>query len=216
MKVMIINDDSLQCEAIKLIACQNGSSQVSSVACSSEAPTISRTIQPDIIVLGFQMEVTSHLKLIDQLIMSCAGADLIQVLPDVGAPDLATLMTRRISAILHVADACGYLPACMKYKKNTIFLSPRFLQLAGVEPNKIHPICGLSQIEMRIASLVLQGYSNKCIADMVMRSQHTIEDYRKRIKEKLGIAGGKNALISYLAPFTRWLVLSSTVNKIHY
>lgn len=213
---MIVNSDSLQCEAIKLIACQNGCSQVCATSCNGDALEIGRNVQPDIIVLGFQMEVTLHVKLIDELTNICSNADLIQVLPDVESPDLATIMTRPISAILHVSDASGYLPTCIQYKKHEIFLSPRFLQLAGAEPNKIHPIYSLSHIELRIASLVLQGYGNKCIAEMMGRSQHTIEDYRKRIKEKLGITGGKNALITYLAPFTRWLVLASSVKKIHY
>jgi DNA-binding NarL/FixJ family response regulator len=216
MKVMIVNNDSLQCEAIRTIACQSGCSQVNAISCGSDALAISRSIQPDIIVLGFHTEVSLHVKLLDELINSCAHADLIQLLPDVDSPNLATLMTRQISAILHVSDASGYLPSCLQCQQTKVFLSPRFSQLAGAEPNCTHPIYSLSHSELRIASLVLQGYSNKCIADLMVRSQHTIEDYRKRIKEKLGITGGKNALISYLAPFTRWLILTSSVNKVHY
>lgn len=56
----------------------------------------------------------------------------------------------------------------------------------------------LSAAEWEVAIRILKGHSTRQIADYLFRSTETIQNHRKNIRHKLGVRGGKLALVNFL------------------
>jgi DNA-binding CsgD family transcriptional regulator len=68
----------------------------------------------------------------------------------------------------------------------------------------------LTRSEREIARRIVQGQSAKEIAVSLFRSIETIQNHRKAIKAKLGISGGKFALLNYLKDCDDWCQTCTT------
>jgi DNA-binding CsgD family transcriptional regulator len=74
------------------------------------------------------------------------------------------------------------------------------------KPDGKHPLLSLSILELLICSQILLEKSTKEIANFLKVSVHTVSDYRKKIKYKLSIQGGKSAFLTYLEEYKLWII----------
>ncbi|WP_084299518.1 helix-turn-helix transcriptional regulator [Dyadobacter tibetensis] len=218
MKALIASRDSLHTEAITVLLSTTGYSQIQTTFCIDETTKINENIMPDVLIVCYSMKQEGFLFWIDNLHKVPHASHIVALVPDLLPAELAGLIARQVT-ILHVRDATECLASALLHQHATQhqpvgltydpFLSPQILEVVGLVPPKGNALYELTHSELKVASLLLQGYNNKCIAHLLLRSQHTIENHRKHIKDKLALPGGKNALIEHLIPYTRWVLIAA-------
>ncbi|SEJ75872.1 DNA-binding response regulator, NarL/FixJ family, contains REC and HTH domains [Dyadobacter sp. SG02] len=205
-KVLIANNDSLQTEALIGLLSKEVDLEFRHISHQDHILEACNELNPNFIILGHTMQPAGLVDWICKLQKSTGGAHFISLIPDICPIEIAKLRARCLTTILHVVDARLHLLPTIRNAKQLPYISPCIQAVVGHFPPKDHALRRLSKTELKITSLILGGYSNKCITERLSRSQQTIEGHRKNIKEKLGVTGGKNSLIDHLVPFTSWVV----------
>jgi DNA-binding NarL/FixJ family response regulator len=159
------------------------------------------TVQPDVIVLNISMK-------------HCSGMSLLQQIhrkfPATGVLVFSYLHHDHVYAERTIsAGAAGYisvdeeggnlLEALAAIAGGGVYLSPllrRKIQLKSGPRRRKHesPFDRLSHREFEVFCLTGHGYVPKRIADKLRVSVKTVETYRERIREKLGLADGGDLL----------------------
>ena len=210
MNFLVVSTDALHTDAIVGYL-----SQSNKVCCTQtttsylEACHLCQNHKPEIIILDYEMLAMAQAHWIYTLrqIPMMETASFITLVADIRPAELARIIANHASAILHVHESREYFQnKLFEETRMPLYLSPRIKATIGLIPPNGNPLYTLSKTELQIAALLTQGLNNKEIANELFRSPLTIEDHRKSIKEKLCLTGGKSALLTYLIPYTQWLV----------
>ncbi len=103
-----------------------------------------------------------------------------------------------ISGISHEADGVLGLLECIEAAQGgERYLSPFIRRCITMIDRQL--FASLTITEKRIVYLILEGYKTEEIAEIMFRSVDTIKTHRRSIKMKLGITGGKKALMEGLS-----------------
>lgn len=151
--------------------------------------------------------------IIDLELGNIDGVELIKYLHH-SNPDTIVLVLSLHTSATHAerslrAGALGYVPkseaatsiirAIETVLRREIFLPPKIaLDVAGLSARKTggNPVKddlhGLSDREIQIFNLLGHGYSLQKIADQLFLSVKTVETYRSRLKEKLGLKSAED------------------------
>jgi DNA-binding NarL/FixJ family response regulator len=172
-----------------------------------EALRKAEDIRPDVIMLNIAMR-------------QCSGISLLQFIhrqfPEIGVLAFSCAHHDRLYAERAVyAGAAGYIAADESPKNllaavqtvaaGGVYLSRRLRRKLSVKSGVcggVSPVDRLSHREFEVFCLTGHGYVPKWIADKMKVSVKTVETYRERIREKLGLAGG-GELLYHAAGFIR-------------
>lgn len=180
---------------------QSLSFEVFEAATGEEALASAEQTRPDVIILNI-------------FLRHCSGMSLLQRIrrqfPDIGLLTFSYLHHNHLHAERALcAGASGYisvdesgenlLRAVEVIAAGKIYLSPILRKKLGAESGlfgrgKKSPFERLSHREYEVFCLTGQGHMPKRIADMLKVSVKTIETYRERIREKLGLTDGGELL----------------------
>lgn len=215
MNILVISKDTLHMDAIVGYLRQNEKVRlIQTSECPLEVERMCWRNRFEIIIFDLSTYPFGHSNYMDKLckLPMMETASYIALVSDIQPFELARIMAIDIKAILHINEVAAYFQKCIF--EGSIFktyLSPKIQLEVGAIPPEDHVLNSLSRMELQIAILLTQGFSNKQIADKIFRSALTVENHPKSVKEKLWITGGKNALLAYLIPYTLWL--RSKLNK---
>jgi DNA-binding NarL/FixJ family response regulator len=213
MKVFIISKDQFLTDVVSTWIIQRyDESHILTFTAPCSAQKILDKINPNVIILAYdRLPVELGEGLQDFLANHrFERVQLIVVAKDINSCELVRLVSTPISAIIHMDDVRDFFlnHSLLSNKKTTLFSPIIQAAINNIPPDG--PFFDLSVSELEVASLIAQGYDSKGIAERISRSRHTVESHRKHIKEKLGAYGGKNVLITFIYPYSAWLIRKTT------
>jgi DNA-binding NarL/FixJ family response regulator len=159
--------------------------------------------QPDIVILDISMPGTSSSQVTEQLRRDCPNTKIV-VLTRHGEPGYLHQMLRAGAQgyVLKQADGTELLKALRVVAAGASYidttLAGQLLQQFGRVTGPISPLNApeLSERESDVVRLIAHGYSNKEIATQLGLSVKTIDTYKNRAMEKLGLHS-RAALVRY-------------------
>jgi DNA-binding NarL/FixJ family response regulator len=162
-----------------------------------------RECQPDIVIMDISMPGLNGVLATTRLKRACPDVKVLALSVHDDTSYLRQLLTAGAAGyLLKHAAADDLIQAIRIVAAGGIYLDPalaghvvaRYVQVPGVAS----PLLGtnLSERETQVAQLIAHGYSNKEIAAQLNLSVKTIETYRGRVMEKLGI-DSRSALVRY-------------------
>jgi two-component system response regulator NreC len=196
LRILIADDHRVLLAGLRLlINSQPDMEVVAEAGTVHEAVGEARRCQPDVVLLDLSMPDGSGVAAISRLRCEAAGARIV------------VLTVHDESAYLHAAlaaGACGYLvktaaesellAAVRAVSQGRVFVDLNLSQestqaLLGKRGGVPAGQPSLSRREREVLTLLAQGNSNQQVADHLFLSVKTVETYRARIGEKLGLHG---------------------------
>jgi two-component system response regulator NreC len=152
--------------------------------------------KPDVLILDFTMPGMSGVELIERLQKESPGTRvLVLTMHDEPAYMRAVLAAGGAGYLVKTAGDAELLSAIRAVAQGRLFVDlslPADAASPLPAPKVIHRapsagLAGLSERERTVFELLAQGYTNQQTADRMFLSVKTVETYRSRIANKLGI-----------------------------
>lgn len=193
VRVLLVDDHELVRTGIAHLLGKHEAIQVVGFACSGEeAIKLVDSLKPDVVLMDISMPGMGGIEASRKINMKHPGVKIIALsalangpiprqLLDAGAQGYLSKscsVTELIRAVMAVHGGKRYLSADVA---NELALS----QLSGTASGS--PFEQLTQRELQIVLLTLQGKDPAEIADLLMISRKTVSTYRYRVDAKLGI-----------------------------
>ncbi len=196
LRVFLADDHAIVREGLKaLINGQAGMEVVGEAADGRTACAKTRELRPDIVVMDLSMPEMNGVEATRILCLAC---------PDVKVLALTVHEERSYLRDLIEAGAAGYIlkrsaaedlvHAMQVVARGDIYLDPSITavvlgKLSRARPPGDGPSLDLSDRETEVLQLIAHGHSNKDIAGRLKISIKTVETYKVRSMEKLGLKG---------------------------
>ena len=196
LRVFLADDHAIVREGLKaLINGQPGMEVVGEAADGRTACAKAKDIRPDIVVMDVSMPELNGVQATRELRAQC---------PDVKVLALTVHEERSYLRDLIEAGASGYVlkrsaaedlvHAVQVVARGDVYLDPSVTavvlgKLARQRPPRDDSRLDLSDRETEVLQLIAQGHSNRDIAGRLKISIKTVETYKARSMEKLGLTG---------------------------
>ena len=196
LRVFLADDHAIVREGLKaLINGQAGMEVVGEAADGRTACAKAKDIRPDVVVMDVSMPELNGVQATRELRAQC---------PDVKVLALTVHEERSYLRDLIEAGASGYVlkrsaaedlvHAVQVVARGDVYLDPSVTavvlgKLARPRPPRDDSSLDLSDRETEVLQLIAQGHSNRDIAGRLKISIKTVETYKARSMEKLGLTG---------------------------
>lgn len=193
IKILVIDDhDVVRMGICSLIESMPGVEVIGQGSSGEQALSLTRELNPDIVFMDIRMPGIGGLEATRRLLLANPGLKVIVV--SVFADDT-------YPAQLLKAGAAGYLTkqadrdeiqrALQTVIEDGIYVSPAIAQLMvvkGLKPDQqSSPLAALSRRELQIAQMIGSGHRANEVAAVLNISPKTINTYKYRIYDKLGV-----------------------------
>ncbi|MBP7178608.1 MAG: UvrY/SirA/GacA family response regulator transcription factor [Moraxellaceae bacterium] len=192
IKVLVVDDhDLVRMGITRMLSDITGISVVGEAANGEDCLRVSRELDPHVVLMDIKMPGIGGLE---------ATRKLLQQSPDVKVLAVTVCDEEPFPSRLLKAGAAGYLTkgAALEEMVHAIravasgqrYISPEIAQrlaLSSLEEEKISPFDDLSEREMQISMMIVSCQKVQEISDRLFLSPKTVNSYRYRIFEKLGI-----------------------------
>jgi two-component system response regulator NreC len=199
-KLVVVEDHPLVLEAVKqLFGPDERMSVVGEAQSGEKAVDMVRDLQPDVIILDITLPDISGLDLCPLFIEAAPGTKVVFfTMHDQVSYVHRALSSGAMGYVLKSAPVECLMSAVEEVIGGRYYLSPEVSQVVvkgflgtGTGPQKenkikgVEPLPGgLSHREFQVLQLVLDGVTNKRIADLLCLSPKTVEKHRANIMEK--------------------------------
>ncbi len=192
IKVIIVDDENIVRYGIKsLLSEESGIKVIAEVSSGEDALKQARALKPDVVIMDVKMPGIGGLE---------ATRRLTKVDPSIRVIALTVYGDEPVPSRVLQAGAMGYLtkgssPAEMVDAIKMVFRGKRYicpevaqqLALKHVTDSDSSPLDLLSEREMQVMLMIINGEKVLAISDKLCLSPKTINSYRYRIFEKLKI-----------------------------
>ena len=192
IKVLVVDDhDLVRMGITRMLSDITGISVVGEAANGEDCLRVSRELDPHVVLMDIKKPGIGGLE---------ATRKMLQQAPDVKVLAVTVCDEEPFPSRLLKAGAAGYLTkgAALEEMVHAIravasgqrYISPEIAQrlaLSSLEEEKISPFDGLSEREMQISMMIVSCQKVQEISDRLFLSPKTVNSYRYRIFEKLGI-----------------------------
>jgi len=197
IRVMIVDDHAILRAGLKMLVNAQADMEV-----VSEAPDGEKAIQevqdtrPDVTLLDLTMPRVGGMKALQEIARSCRETRvLVLTMHDDPAYLRSALAAGASGYLLKRAVDSELLAAIRAVHRGGIFVDPRLasvlvedvLAKKGTKARPTQPVNILSDRELQVLRLVARGYSSAQIAKQIAVGVKTVETYRSRFAEKLGL-----------------------------
>jgi two-component system response regulator NreC len=197
IRVMIADDHAILRAGLKMLINAQSDMEVVSEAPDGEmAVQTARETRPDVALLDLTMPRAGGMKALDRMARDCrATRVLVLTMHDDPAYLRSALAAGAAGYLLKRAVDSELLAAIRAVHRGGIFVDPRLAnvlvqELVANRSSKTgctRPAKILSDRELQVLKLVAQGYTSTEIAKQIFVGVKTIETYRSRFIEKLGL-----------------------------
>ena len=196
IRILIADDHAvLRAGLRRLIGEQPDMDVVGEAADGEEAVRRTRELRPDVALMDLTMPGLGGLKAIERIRQDCPETRvLVLTMHDVPAYLRSVLAAGGSGYVVKRAADSELLSAIRSVYRGRTVLDPTLaVQVVQSGLGKRPPVGGgdaaphLSQREQEVLDLVAQGYTNQQIADRLGLSVKTVETYRARLVQKLGL-----------------------------
>jgi DNA-binding NarL/FixJ family response regulator len=197
IRVMIADDHAILRAGLKmLVNAQSDMEVVSEAPDGEKAVQTARETRPDVVLLDLTMPRVGGMKALEVLARDCRETRvLVLTMHDDPAYLRSALAAGASGYLLKRAVDAELIAAIRAVHRGGIFVDPR---LAGVlvqdvlakkstKGGSAQPASILSRRELQVLSLVARGYTSAEIAKQIFVGVKTVETYRSRLAEKLGL-----------------------------
>lgn len=189
--VLIADDHSVLRAGLRmLLDAQNDIDVIGEASDGLEVSAKARELRPDIVLLDLSMPGPRSGDVIRQVLKACPTTRvLILTMYDDVAYLRSAMSAGAVGYLVKKAADTELLSAIRAVHAGRTFVD--LTQSAGLAPvpNDEQPRKKLSRREREVLRLLAQGHSNQQIADRIRLSVKTVETYRTRLSEKLGLKG---------------------------
>ena len=197
IRVMIADDHAILRAGLKMLVNAQADMEVVSEAADGEtAVQTARETKPDVALLDLTMPRVGGMKALEKMARDCNETRvLVLTMHDDPAYLRSALATGAAGYLLKRAVDSELLAAIRAVHRGGIFVDPRLANVLVQEvqakrsskPDRTRPVNILSDRELQVLKLVAQGYTSAEISKQIFVGVKTIETYRSRFAEKLGL-----------------------------
>jgi two-component system invasion response regulator UvrY len=192
IKILLVDDHGLVRHGIKkLLEAEPGINVIAEAESGEEAIKIARQVKPHVVLMDVNMPGIGGLE---------ATRKLVRTLPDVKVLAVTAMDADPFPSRLLQAGAAGFLTKGADSKEmveaiKTVFMGRRYISpsiaqnmaLKSLGEQDENPFEALSERELQIAMMITNKQKVVAIAEKLCLSSKTVNSYRYRIFEKLGI-----------------------------
>jgi DNA-binding NarL/FixJ family response regulator len=196
-RVLVADDHAVLRAGLRLlINTQPDMEAVGEAGTFPEALRQVRTLRPDVLILDLSMPGGTGVKTIERLAAECPGTRiLVLTMHDDPSYLRAALAAGAFGYVVKKAADSELLTAIRAVAQGRAFVD---LDISGRKVQTVlgnrdgdgepgGPAAVLSPREREVLGLLAQGHTNQVIADRLFLSVKTIESYRARLMQKLGL-----------------------------
>jgi len=197
IRVMIADDHAILRAGLKMLVNAQADMEVVSEASDGEkAVQTARETRPDVALLDLTMPRVGGMKALEELARDCREIKvLVLTMHDDPAYLRSALAAGASGYLLKRAVDAELIAAIRAVHRGGVFVDPRLasvlvqdaLAKKSTSAGSARPAGILSRRELQVLSLVARGYTSAEIAKQIFVSVKTIETYRSRFAEKLGL-----------------------------
>jgi two-component system, NarL family, response regulator NreC len=197
IRVMIVDDHAILRAGLRmLVNAQADMEVVSEAPDGEEAVQEVRETRPDVTLLDLTMPRVGGMKVLQEIARNCHETRvLVLTMHDDPAYLRSALAAGASGYLLKRAVDAELLAAIRAVHRGGIFVDPRLANILvqdvlakkGTKAGSTQRINILSERELQVLRLVAQGYSSAQIAKQIAVGVKTVETYRSRFTEKLGL-----------------------------
>lgn len=194
IRVVVADDhDLVRVGIARMLADVQGIEVVAEASSGEEALQLARTLKPDVILMDVIMPGIGGLEATRKLLHQTPESRVVAVSAlDEGLFPMRLLKAGALGYITKGAGLSEMVTAIKHAVAGKRYLSPAIAQqmaLHPVDPEKASPFEALSEREMQICMMIINCEKVQDISDKLCLSPKTVNSYRYRIFEKLGING---------------------------
>ncbi len=197
IKVMIADDHAiLRAGLTMLVNAQADMEVVSEASDGEKAVETARETRPDVALLDLTMPRVGGMKALEKMARDCRKTRvLVLTMHDDPAYLRSALAAGASGYLLKRAVDTELIAAIRAVHRGGIFVDPRLtgilvqdvLEKGKTRAGSRRPVNILSHRELQVLALVARGYTSAEIAKQIFVGVKTIETYRSRFTEKLGL-----------------------------
>ena len=197
IRVMIVDDHAILRAGLRmLVNAQADMEVVSEAPDGGKAVQHARETKPDVILLDLTMPQVGGMKALQEIARNCPETRvLVLTMHDDPAYLRSALAAGASGYLLKRAVDAELLAAIRAVHRGGVFVDPRLasvlvqdvLAKKGAKAGAAQPVNILSDRELQVLRLVARGYTSAQIAKQIAVGLKTVETYRSRFAEKLGL-----------------------------
>ena len=197
IRVMIADDHAILRAGLRMLVNAQADMEVVSEASDGEkAIQTARETKPDVALLDLTMPRVGGMKALQQMARECSEVRvLVLTMHDDPAYLRSALAAGASGYLLKRAVDAELIAAIRAVHRGGVFVDPRLanvlvqdvLAKKGGKAGPAQPANILSHRELQVLKLVARGYTSAEIAKQIFVGVKTIETYRSRLAEKLGL-----------------------------
>jgi two-component system response regulator NreC len=197
IRVMIADDHAILRAGLRMLVNTQADMEVVSEASDGEkAVQTARETRPDVALLDLTMPRVGGMKALQEMARDCRETRvLVLTMHDDPAYLRSALAAGASGYLLKRAVDAELIAAIRAVHRGGIFVDPRLagilvqdvLEKGKTKAGSTRPVNILSQRELQVLTLVARGYTSAEIAKQIFVGVKTIETYRSRLAEKLGL-----------------------------
>ena len=186
IKVLIADDHAVLRAGLRmLLEAQHDMEVAGEAGDGSEVSRKARALQPDVVLMDLSMPGPSSGDAIRQVLRACPSTRVLILTMHDDPAYLASALS---------AGAAGYVVKKVADSElvqaiRAVHAGRTFVDLTRTTRPREQRPKNLSQREREVLRLLAQGHSNQQIAAQISVSVKTVETYRTRLSEKLGLKG---------------------------
>jgi two-component system response regulator NreC len=168
----------------------------------SEAPDGQQAVQaaretlPDVALMDLTMPKTGGMEALQEIVRDCPGTRVLVLTMHDDPAYLRSVLTAGASGyVLKRSVDAELLAAIRAVHRGGTFVDPSLANIfvqdvlakKGAKARRTSPVNILSNRELQVLRLVARGYSSRQIAKQILVGVKTVETYRSRFAQKLGL-----------------------------
>lgn len=197
IRVMIADDHAILRAGLKmLVDAQTDMEVVSEAPDGANAVEKARETKPDVALLDLTMPGVGGMKALEKMARDCPKTRvLVLTMHDDPAYLRSALAAGAVGYLLKKAVDAELISAIRAVHRGGVFVDPRLagilvqdvLAKRGTKASSTRPVNILSHRELQVLTLVARGYTSAEIAKQIFVGVKSIETYRSRLADKLGL-----------------------------
>ena len=193
IRVLVVDDHELVRAGIVRLLADAKNINVIGEACCGEDAIKTRDLDPDVVLMDINMPGIGGLEATRKLVRSSPDIKVIAVTACDDGPFAARLMQAGAAGFMGKgAEADEMIRAILKVHSGQRYISPDIAQRMALKPfqeGNESPFDLLSEREMQTTLMIVGCHKVQEISDKLCVSPKTVNSYRYRIFDKLGIDG---------------------------